>query len=89
MINIHWLGAGLSSIPGIRRLARKKIPLTVWNRNLEKAKKSIDHVSSSWIQAKEYNLSELESSIKQLLSDLPEFTPQDQIKDKIKKFQQS
>ena len=32
---------------------------------------------------------ELEASIKQLLSDLPEFTPQDQIKDKIKKFQQS
>ncbi len=74
MINIHWLGAGLSSIPGIRRLARKKIPLTVWNRNLEKAKKSIDHVSSSWIQAKEYNLSELESSIKSgdiLVSQLP------------------
>ena len=24
MKNIHWLGAGLSSIPGIRRLAKKE-----------------------------------------------------------------
>lgn len=28
---IHWLGAGLSSTPGIRRLARGDTPLFVWN----------------------------------------------------------
>ena len=43
---IHWLGAGLSSIPGIRRLANENHHLTVWNRTLSKAQKSIDHVNS-------------------------------------------
>ncbi|WP_105254499.1 saccharopine dehydrogenase family protein [Pseudoalteromonas sp. T1lg75] len=34
---IHWLGAGLSSVPGIKELARNKQALIVWNRSLEKA----------------------------------------------------
>ena len=45
MKTIHWLGVGLSSIPGIRRLASKKNSITVWNRTLEKAEKSINHVN--------------------------------------------
>ncbi|MCO4797985.1 MAG: saccharopine dehydrogenase NADP-binding domain-containing protein [Colwelliaceae bacterium] len=35
---IHWLGAGLSSAPGIKELAKKETSLIVWNRSLEKAK---------------------------------------------------
>ena len=46
MKNIHWLGSGLSSIPGIRRLALNNYNLTVWNRTLSKAQKSIDHVKT-------------------------------------------
>ena len=46
MKNIHWLGSGLSSIPGIRRLASNNHNLTVWNRTLAKAQKSIDHVNN-------------------------------------------
>ena len=61
MQNIHWLGAGLSSIPGIRRLAKKDVNLTVWNRTLSKAEKSIDHVNSQKVNAKKYNLEELEN----------------------------
>jgi len=38
---------------------------------------------------KETERKELETSIKQLLSDLPEFTPQSQIKGKIERFQQN
>ncbi len=38
---VHWLGAGLSSVPGIRRLARSSLPLTVWNRTLEKAESAL------------------------------------------------
>lgn len=38
---IHWLGAGLSSAPGIKALASKSTPLIVWNRSLEKAKKTL------------------------------------------------
>ena len=61
MQNIHWLGAGLSSIPGIRRLAKKDVYLTVWNRTLSKAKKSVDHVNSQKVKAKKYNHEELEN----------------------------
>ncbi len=41
MPTIHWLGAGLSTVPGIRRLARGVIPLSVWNRTVEKARAAI------------------------------------------------
>ena len=37
MPRIHWLGTGLSSIPGLRRLLKKKYDVFVWNRTLEKA----------------------------------------------------
>ena len=38
---IHWLGAGLASVPGIRRLATKGYPLTVWERDPDKARVAI------------------------------------------------
>ena len=63
MKSIHWLGAGLSSIPGIRRLAKKNVELTVWNRTLSKAENSINHVNSENIKAKEFNFSEIINSI--------------------------
>jgi saccharopine dehydrogenase (NADP+, L-glutamate forming) len=65
MKNIHWLGAGLSSLPGIRRMASNGHKLTVWNRTLSKAALSINHVHSSDVLAKIFNLNELSS----LLSD--------------------
>ena len=71
---IHWLGAGMSSIPGIRRLASKDISLTVWNRTLEKAQKSINHVNTSKVNAKEFDLIELQNSISKgdiIISQLP------------------
>ncbi|SEK76846.1 saccharopine dehydrogenase (NADP+, L-glutamate forming) [Colwellia chukchiensis] len=34
---IHWLGAGLSSAPGIIELAKQSTPIIVWNRSLAKA----------------------------------------------------
>ncbi|PLW78615.1 saccharopine dehydrogenase family protein [Cohaesibacter celericrescens] len=37
MAHIHWLGAGLSSVPGIRRLINNERPVTLWNRTLRKA----------------------------------------------------
>ena len=65
MKNIHWLGAGLSSLPGIRRMASNGHKLTVWNRTLSKATLSINHVHSSDVLAKKFNLNELST----LLSD--------------------
>ncbi|MCG8369288.1 MAG: saccharopine dehydrogenase NADP-binding domain-containing protein [Proteobacteria bacterium] len=38
---IHWLGAGLSSTPGIRRLADGENPLIVWNLNRDGTRASL------------------------------------------------
>lgn len=40
---IHWLGAGLSSAPGIIELAKKATPLIVWNRSLSKAQEALQN----------------------------------------------
>ena len=64
MSHIHWLGAGLSSLPGIRRIASSKHKLTVWNRTLSKAVFSINHIKSNSVSAKELNISELNASLK-------------------------
>ena len=63
MQNIHWLGSGLSSIPGIRRLASNNHNLTVWNRTLVKAQKSIDHVNSDNVSAKIFNIKDIKEKI--------------------------
>lgn len=39
---IHWLGAGLSSAPGIHQLQAGSTQLVVWNRSLDKAKLYLD-----------------------------------------------
>jgi saccharopine dehydrogenase (NADP+, L-glutamate forming) len=38
---IHWLGAGLSSTPGIRRLAQGDTPFVVWNLDREQTRESL------------------------------------------------
>ncbi|WP_340677429.1 saccharopine dehydrogenase family protein [Paraglaciecola sp.] len=38
---IHWLGAGLSSVPGIIALAKKTSPIIVWNRSVAKAQQTL------------------------------------------------
>ena len=64
MTHIHWLGAGLSSLPGIRRMASGKHNLTVWNRTLAKAKFSINHIQSKMITAKQFDILQLSSLLK-------------------------
>lgn len=41
---IHWLGAGLSSIPGIEKLAHDNHKVIVWNRSLGKAQAALKNV---------------------------------------------
>ena len=65
MKNIHWLGSGLSSIPGIRRLATNNHNLTIWNRTLSKAQKSIDHVKTDNVSAKTFNINEIREKAEQ------------------------
>ena len=59
MTHIHWLGAGLSSLPGIRRIASGNYKLTVWNRTLSKAEFSINHIKSENVLAKKLDLNQL------------------------------
>ena len=56
MKHVHWIGTGLSSIPGIRRLAKNLDNFTVWNRTLDKAIKSIDHVDKNNVNAKQFEV---------------------------------
>ena len=56
MKHVHWIGTGLSSIPGIRRLAKNLENFTVWNRTLEKAKNSINHVNKNNVKAKKFDI---------------------------------
>lgn len=44
MAIIHWLGAGLSSAPGIKRLIRNGAELWLWNRTLSKAEAVIHNL---------------------------------------------
>ena len=59
MKHVHWLGVGLSSIPGIRRLAKNLENFTVWNRTLHKAQESISHINKESVKAKEFDIEEI------------------------------
>ena len=59
---IHWLGAGLSSVPGIRRLAKNNHPLTLWNRTLSKAIAALNGLDAE-AQARELEWGELASQV--------------------------
>jgi saccharopine dehydrogenase-like NADP-dependent oxidoreductase len=41
MPTIHWIGTGLSSIPGLRRLIERGHKVAVWNRSTDKAKAAV------------------------------------------------
>lgn len=64
MHNIHWLGAGLSSVPGIRRLAMSDYPITVWNRTLQKAQAALHDTSAAAAVAAQLDWMQLTSRIK-------------------------
>lgn len=40
-MTIHWIGTGLSSVPGLRRLIRLGSPVVVWNRTEAKAREAV------------------------------------------------
>ena len=56
MKHVHWIGTGLSSIPGIRRLAKNLDNFTIWNRTLKKAQKTINHIDKHNVKAKEFDI---------------------------------
>ena len=64
MRHIHWLGAGLSSVPGIRRLALLEYPISVWNRTPAKAQAAIAGIRSADAVARELDWTLLASGVK-------------------------
>ncbi|MDO5705526.1 MAG: saccharopine dehydrogenase C-terminal domain-containing protein, partial [Paracoccus sp. (in: a-proteobacteria)] len=40
-MTIHWVGTGLSAIPGLRRLIENGKPVAVWNRTIDKARDAV------------------------------------------------
>ncbi len=64
MHHVHWLGAGLSSVPGIRRLALSDYPITVWNRTLAKAQTAFAGIRSADTAAREFDWTLLASRVK-------------------------
>jgi saccharopine dehydrogenase (NADP+, L-glutamate forming) len=47
MSTIHWLGAGLSSAPGIARLAGAANPLVLWNRTVSRAQAVVANLDTA------------------------------------------
>ncbi len=62
MAKVHWLGAGLSSVPGIRRLASSGADMILWNRTLSKAQDALAGVETQ-ATAAELNWDSLTSAI--------------------------
>ena len=57
---IHWIGTGLSAIPGLRRLLQSGAPVTVWNRTEAKAREAVGDLTGD-IRA--YSLDALEAVV--------------------------
>ena len=60
MSKIHWIGTGLSSIPGLRHLLNKNSELYVWNRTLDKAVQLVGDLTDNIYQ---FNLESLQSEL--------------------------
>lgn len=61
MATIHWIGTGLSSAPGLRRLLKSGRDVTVWNRTVEKARAVARDPSAD---VREFSLDEVERALK-------------------------
>ena len=45
-MTIHWVGTGLSAVPGLRRLLKGATPVVVWNRTVEKAREAVGDLTT-------------------------------------------
>ncbi len=60
MARIHWIGTGLSSGPGLRRLIRSGRDVTVWNRTVEKARAVVGDPAAD---IREFSLDEVDKAL--------------------------
>ncbi len=47
MTTIHWIGTGLSAVPGLRRLIQNGHNVTVWNRSVDKAQAAVGDLTGN------------------------------------------
>ncbi len=60
MATINWVGTGLSSIPGLRRLITAGHDVVVWNRTVEKAKAVLGDLE---VEIRAFDLDTLQASL--------------------------
>lgn len=60
-MRIHWIGTGLSAIPGLRRLIATGVPVYVWNRTVEKAREQVGDLTG---EIREYTPDALEAVVR-------------------------
>ncbi|MDG1739663.1 MAG: saccharopine dehydrogenase NADP-binding domain-containing protein [Paracoccaceae bacterium] len=46
-MTVHWCGAGLSAIPGLRKLINDGVDICVWNRTVEKAQDAVGDLTDN------------------------------------------
>ncbi len=63
MKTIHWIGAGLSSAPGIRNLVTGQHPLVLWNRTVERARNIIPMELRSRVPVQAFSIEHLALSL--------------------------
>lgn len=59
-MTIHWVGTGLTSVPGLRRLLSGRVPVTVWNRTVDKARGAVGNLAAD---IREYGLPALADAV--------------------------
>ena len=60
MGKIHWIGTGLSSVPGLRRLLKQTEDICVWNRSLDKAQSLVGDLTKN---IRVFNLEKLQEGL--------------------------
>ena len=60
MPKIHWLGTGLSAVPGLRRLIATSYDVVVWNRTTDKAQLAVGDLTSN---IKKFDFDEFSSTL--------------------------
>ena len=60
MGKIHWIGTGLSSVPGLRRLLKQTEDICVWNRSLDKAQSLVGDLTKN---IRVFNLENLQKGL--------------------------
>ena len=71
MSRVHWLGTGLSSIPGLRILLKKGYETFVWNRTVEKAQNLLGDLTNNIYKFDFNELEKQTTSSDVLISMLP------------------